>query len=48
MSVASPTLARAWKHIVQPAESVVIGVSLVAVLGAFLISRRHIRMESVE
>jgi len=47
-SVSSPALARAWKNILQPAEAVLIGASAVAVVGAFLISRRHIRMESVE
>jgi formate dehydrogenase iron-sulfur subunit len=47
-SVSSPTLARAWKNVLQPVESIAIGGSLLAAVGAFLISRRYIHIQDVE
>jgi formate dehydrogenase iron-sulfur subunit len=42
-----PTLAHFWQTIVQPLGNLAFGATIVGLLGAFLISRRSIRMEEV-
>jgi len=44
----SPLLAKVWQEFVQPAAMVSFGASALAVVAAFVIARRHIRMEEVE
>jgi ABC-type Fe3+ transport system permease subunit len=43
-----PALANIWQSIVQPLGGVAFGAAILGVLGAFLVSRRNIRMEEVE
>lgn len=48
VSVTTPALSRAWQDALQPLVAIGFGGTFVATLVAFLISRRHIRMQSVE
>jgi hypothetical protein len=41
-------LAQLWQGFVQPVAQLSFGISALAVLGAFLVARRHIKMEKVE
>ncbi|MGA9349666.1 MAG: 4Fe-4S dicluster domain-containing protein [Anaerolineae bacterium] len=43
-----PALANIWQSIVQPLGEVAFGAAILGVIGAFLISRRNVRMEEVE
>jgi formate dehydrogenase iron-sulfur subunit len=47
-SPSSPALTRIWQDWVQPAVGISFGVTALATVAAFVISRRHIRMEDVE
>jgi len=42
------TVAKAWQEIVQPVAEISFGVGLLGAAVAFIIARRHIRMEDVE
>lgn len=44
----SPLLAKVWQEFVQPLAEVSFGVTALAVLAAFFVARRHIKMEKVE
>jgi formate dehydrogenase iron-sulfur subunit len=44
----SPALAQVWQGFVQPAAQLSFAASALAVLAAFLVARRNIRMEKVE
>ena len=42
------TFASTWQKIIQPLGEVALGTALLGVIGAFLVTRRNIRMEEVE
>jgi hypothetical protein len=44
----TPLVATAWKKVLQPLGEVAIGASIVGAIAAFLISRKHIRMQDVD
>jgi formate dehydrogenase iron-sulfur subunit len=47
-TVVSPTTAKVWQNVLQPAGELAFGAAILASLTAFLLARRNIHMEEVE
>jgi hypothetical protein len=43
-----PPLINLWQSIVRPAGKLVMGITIIGIIGAWIIIRRNIKMEEVE
>jgi hypothetical protein len=43
-----PSLISLWQNIVRPAGKLVMGITIIGIIGAWIIIRRNIKMEEVE